>query len=127
MHGTGARIVSYIPDFAFKVRMTASQRQTVQELDSVAWVGLFHPAYKLSPGLNRNGRYLYTVRIEEGVDVSRVAAAVADTGAQVLSRDGNVLQVAVDSTLLDAIARVPDVAWVENFVPRMMDRRFNRP
>ena len=52
---TGAEILDYIPDFAFKVRMTPAQAHQVKELESVTWVGLFHPAYKLSVDLKRNG------------------------------------------------------------------------
>ena len=32
----------------------------------MSWVGLFHPAYKLSPDLIRDGTHLYTVRVERG-------------------------------------------------------------
>lgn len=40
----GAELLDYIPDFAFKVRMTPEAADRVAALDSVAWVGLFQPA-----------------------------------------------------------------------------------
>ncbi len=113
---SGAQLLDYIPDFAFKVRMTPAQARQVEHQASVAWIGLFHPAYKLSPELNRNGTRLYSVRVERGADVGRTAAAIARSGATVVAREGSMLLVSADSTRLDAIARVLDVAWVGNFL-----------
>jgi hypothetical protein len=115
---TGAEILDYIPDFAFKVRMTPAQAREVEQLDSVGWVGLYHPAYKLSHTLRRNGVGVYLVKIERGADAANAAAEMARSGAQVLGRQGNVVTVAANSAQVDALARVLDVAWVENFVFR---------
>lgn len=112
----GAELLEYVPDFAFKVRMTPAQAAKVQNLQSVAWVGLFHPAYKLSPDVIRTGTTIYKVRVERGVDAGFTAAAVARTGAQVLGREGSMLLVAADSAQLDAIAHVLDVAWVQRLI-----------
>lgn len=112
----GADILGYIPDFAFKVRMTSAQAAQVDALDSVAWVGIYQPAYKLDPALQRNGTHLYRVRIESGAHEEAAATAVARSGAQVLNRSHNTLVVAANSAQLNAIANVLDVAWVENFV-----------
>lgn len=113
----GAELLGYIPDFAFKVRMNPAQAAQVENLNNVAWVGLFQPAYKLSPDLAREGTNLYRVRVERGADAGLTTAAVVQSGAQVLRGQGsNILLVAADSSQLDAIAQVLDVAWVENFV-----------
>jgi PKD repeat protein len=113
---TGAEILHYIPDFAFKVRMNPAQARKVEELESVTWVGFYHPAYKLSPDLKRNGTHIYTVRIERRGDVASVRAAIAMSGAKVLTHKGNILKVAADAAQLEAVAQVLDVAWVENFM-----------
>ncbi|MGD8508917.1 MAG: PKD domain-containing protein, partial [Syntrophobacterales bacterium] len=115
---TGAEILHYIPDYAFKVQMTPAQARQVEKLEFVVWVGLYHPAYKLSPDLKRIGTHIYNVRIERNANVGLARAAIANSSAKVLSRRGKILQVAADSTQLDAIARVLDVAWVENFMLR---------
>jgi len=120
----GAEILEYIPEFAFKVRMTPLVARRVRGLNSVVWVGLFHPAYKLSPSLVRNGRHLYTVRVERGADASQVATAIARLGVQVSWRGGNILLVAADASKLDAIARVLDVAWIENFQFRKTNNEY---
>ncbi len=64
----GAEISDYLPDFAFKVRMTPAQANRVQGLAAVAGVSVFQPAFKLSPNLRRDGVGLYLVRFERGVD-----------------------------------------------------------
>jgi PKD repeat protein len=112
----GAEILDYIPDFAFKVRMTPEKALEVKELESVTWVGLYQPAYKLSPDLKRNGTHMYTVRIERSADVEAAKAAIAKSGAKVVRHKGNILKVTADSTQLEAIARVLDVAWIQNFM-----------
>ncbi len=114
----GAEILDYIPDFAFKVRMNPAQARQVEQLSDVAWVGVFQPAYKLSPNLVRDGTRLYTVRVERGADAASATGEIAASGAQVLGRQGHILLIAADSAQLDAVAHVLDVAWVQNFTLR---------
>lgn len=112
----GAELLNYVPDFAFKVRMTPVEAAQVEALNNVAWVGIYQPAYKLDPTLKREGTNLYRVRIENGVSTGEVMAAIARSGAQILTNANNILLVAADSAQLDAVANVLDVAWIENFV-----------
>jgi serine protease AprX len=118
VRGLGADVLDYIPDFAFKVRMNPAQAARVENLGSVAWVGLYHSAYKLSPDLKRDGTGLYRVRIERGADAGLTIAAIVQSGAQVLGSQGNLLVVGADAAQLEAMARVLDVAWIENLVLR---------
>jgi subtilisin family serine protease len=122
--GIGADIIDYVPDFAFKVRMTPPQAAQVQRLESVVWVGLFHPAYKLGPEVTRNGARPYIVRIERGADATMAQAAIAATGAQIHKREGASVEVTATSTQLDAIAHVVDVASVENLLLRKKNNEY---
>ncbi len=112
----GAELLDYIPDFAFKVRMNPAQAKQVGGLDNVAWVGVFHPAYKLDPALARGGTRLYKVQVERGADMGLTIAAIARIGAAVTHPGGDVLLVEADATQINAIAGVLDVAWVENYL-----------
>jgi serine protease AprX len=112
----GGELIEYIPDFAFKVRMTPAEARQVERLADVAWVGLFQPAFKLSPDLALEGVNLFRVRVERGVDAGLTAAEVARSGAEVLGREDSMLLVAADAAQIEAIANVLDVAWVENFL-----------
>jgi subtilisin family serine protease len=114
----GGELLEYVPDFAFKVRMKPAQALAVRRLSRVRWVGLFHPAYKLSPRLVRAGERPYVVRIEAGSDPALVEASIGGTGARVVKRDGRALLVVATTERLEALARLEDVAWVENFVLR---------
>ncbi len=111
----GAELLDYLPDYAFKARMNPAQAARVERLADVAWVGIFQPAFKLSPRLDTVGFNAYRVRIEDGVDVAAAAAAISATGAQVIGADGTQLTIAADGSALPAVANVLDVAWVENF------------
>jgi subtilisin family serine protease len=111
----GAELIEYVPDFAFKVRMTPAVARQVAASADIAWVGLFEPDYKLSPALKRSGTQLYKLRIERGADVAQANAALAQSGAVVVAAENDILVVAADAAQLSALAAVPDVAWVENF------------
>ncbi len=111
----GAELLDYLPEFAFKARMNPAQAARVAGLAPVSWVGLFHPAYKLSPDLVRDGVQLYRVRVERGADAGQATAAIARSGAEIVAREAQMLIVAAEGAQLEAIAHVLDVAWVENF------------
>jgi hypothetical protein len=113
---TGAELLDYVPDFTFKVRATPAIARQIEQLSNVAYVGQFHPAYKLSPELKRDGVNIFKVRIERGADAAAAAAAIKQSGVQVLGRDKDIVLIAADGAKLDAIAQVLDVAWVQNFV-----------
>jgi hypothetical protein len=111
----GIELLDYIPDNAYKVRMTPEQSQQLAGSANVGWIGAFHPAYKLNPGLKRDGTHLYNVRIERGADVGLARAAIAQSGAAVVAGEANSLVVVADAAQVDALAGVLDVAWIENF------------
>ncbi len=111
----GGELLGYIPDFAFKVRMNPAQAARAAELDSVAWVGLFQPAYKVSPDADLVGSSILRVQIERGANTGKVTAAVTRSGATILDRSQDLLLVAADAAQLQEIAHVIDVAWIEPF------------
>ncbi len=47
----GIGIVGYVPYYAYKVHMTPEQSRQAENLSFIDWVGLYHPAYKISPDL----------------------------------------------------------------------------
>ena len=44
-------VLHYMHNYAYRVRMTPEQAKEVSELYFVDWVGIYHPAYKIQPGL----------------------------------------------------------------------------
>src|SRR5688572_19100485 len=124
VESAGVDLLDYIPDFAFKARMTPGQARQIERLTSVAWVGVFHPAYKLDPGLARDGVRPYTVRIERGADMAAAIRDIAATGATVALRDGSVLTVTASAAQLDAIPHVLDVRGGENVLLRRKNNEY---
>ncbi|MFN2134365.1 MAG: S8 family serine peptidase, partial [Candidatus Promineifilaceae bacterium] len=114
--GAGADLLGYIPDFAFKARMNPAQAARVAQLPDVAWVGLFQPAYKISPDVKLDGSNLLRVSVEQGADAGLARAAIARTGATVLGRSDNLIYVAAEAGQVAEIAQVLDVAWMEPYV-----------
>ena len=51
LEGVGAKILHYVPSNAFIVRADTDAIDRADNLPTVRWTGLFHPAYKLSPDL----------------------------------------------------------------------------
>jgi len=111
----GAGIRSYIPDNAFKVWMTPEQARTVSQLNTVAWMGNFEPAYKLSPSLVKDGVQLYRIRLETDGVARTIAELIAENGIHVLQQSDQILVVAANEFQLNAVARMTEVSWVENF------------
>lgn len=112
----GAEVLGYIPDFAFKVRMNAGIAQRVRGMNFVSSVTPFRAQFKIGSDLRRDsGTNVYMIRIERGSNFGAVRALIAQTGAQVLAFENDTLIVAANSSFVDAIAAVDDVASINNF------------
>jgi serine protease AprX len=110
----GAELLAYLPEFAFKARMTQAQANAVESTIGVDAVEPFPAALKLGRSLRTGGAQLYSIRVERGGDVSGTANAIARLGG-VVTASGDRLTVAVASGQLQAIARIADVAFIENY------------
>ncbi len=106
----GAGLVSYLPDFAYKARMTPDAAVAAAGVAGVVSVTPVPAEGKLAPDLAASG--IYRVRVERDADAGAVAAAIAAAGVEVLSADGRIVMVSGD------LAGMTDVAWVENLLLR---------
>ncbi|MBS3817562.1 MAG: S8 family serine peptidase [Candidatus Thermoplasmatota archaeon] len=43
----GVDIINYVPNYAYEVRMTPEERDSVDSLNFVDWTGIYHPGYKI--------------------------------------------------------------------------------
>ncbi|MBW3670628.1 MAG: SDR family oxidoreductase [Acidobacteria bacterium] len=107
----GVAILEYVPDYAFKIRSTPGAARQIEMLDTVAWVGLFHPAYKLSPDLA--GRELLRVRLTDHASPAAVASEIEALGATIELASGRYLIIHLGGAEVAAIARILEVAWIE--------------
>jgi hypothetical protein len=118
----GVELLGYIPENAFKARMSAEQAAQVRQLGITSYVGLFHPFYALSPRLAATGQQLVTVQLEQGGSRAAVEAMVAAAGATLVAVEGERLIVAGDRSQIEGVALAMDVAWIE---PHVLNEKHN--
>jgi serine protease AprX len=87
LRGIGARIGTYIPDFAYVVRMNADTRKSVSGLGFVRWIGDYQPADKVeataASAAAVSGQYLVTLVESDAADQRTVAERISTLGGQV--------------------------------------------
>lgn len=116
----GVDFMHYLPRNAYLARMSGDCRELVTRLPFVQWVGVYHPAYKMSPALahlDDTGLCGIRIHLLPGTDVAEVTSAVTDYGGEVLDC-GSVLsefQVSARASRVTAerIAFLSDVYWIE--------------
>jgi subtilase family serine protease len=120
----GATLLEYLPDFAFRVRMRAQDAAQVRRLPFVAWVGAFHPDYKLPAQLAAAGERPVVVRLDRDADVDAVNASLQSSGARVSRLGPTLLMVTARPDQARALARIRGVAGVEPFALRVKHNEF---
>ncbi|MEM8859807.1 MAG: S8 family serine peptidase, partial [Chloroflexota bacterium] len=114
MEQMGVHIGGYIPDYAFRVRMTADQATELISNDEVAWVGQFLPNYKIQPGLVQDSAIrAYKVTVDPAFSDS-VSAILIRSGVQILRADSTELWVLANQGTVQTIAGLTDVTWISN-------------
>ncbi len=125
LESEGAVVYGYIPDHAYLVGMAPAAQARVRLLAGTAWMGPFHPAYKISPDLGtqvlvaperlRDPNLTLLVRVFRNPE--EVASRIEALGARVLERtdDGfsRRLVVSAPRARLEDLARISDVWWIE--------------
>jgi len=120
----GAKILDYVPDFAFIVKMGEETKLRVEGMASVRWVGTYQPGYRVEPQLMQS--YVMAGQVE---DVTLIVVIFpeedADFIADVLKKMGGTvldvsktewkgkIRVQIDSTRIAEIARIQGVKWIE--------------
>jgi subtilisin family serine protease len=117
VQATGAQLLEYIPDNAFVIRMTPEQANQVKGQANVRFVDPYQPGYKFNLALDAGTAKTYTVMVHPGADARAVAQALIAQNIPVLSRQNEVLVVSANGPQVKAIAKVSDVAWIEEKLP----------
>lgn len=122
----GAEIEEYIPDYAFIVTMTPEVARQAAKLANVRWVGLFHPAYRISPDIaHSTGTGKIVVRMFHRKYRAGVEAEVKRQGGSVdpnVSADSDCMDVSLPAKAMKQLAHHVGVAWIE---PRAEAKLFN--
>ncbi|KAF5425871.1 Serine protease, subtilisin family, partial [Candidatus Methanomarinus sp.] len=120
---TGAVLFDYIPNNAFIVRMNSRVLTRVEALDTVQWIGIYQPYYKISNGLS--GSYstcsnaeqsIYmniTVLLFDAQDSILISNEIQALGGIITDNTEDTLQVRIESSKIADIAAIPGVCWIE--------------
>ncbi len=117
VQATGAQVLDYIPENAFVTRMTPEQANQVKGQANVRFVDPYQPGYKFNLALDAGTAKTYTVLVHPGADARAVAQAIIAQNIPVLSRQNEILVVSANGPQVKAIAKVSDVAWIEENIP----------
>ncbi|WP_235096767.1 hypothetical protein [Amycolatopsis decaplanina] len=90
LRSLGVRIGTYIPDFAYVVRLKPENRESVAKLNFVRWLGEYRPADKVEISLAATGSYLVTLVESDARDQRAVAERILRLGGgiEAISQSG---------------------------------------
>ncbi|KAF5422932.1 MAG: Serine protease, subtilisin family, partial [Candidatus Methanomarinus sp.] len=120
---TGAVLFDYIPNNAFIVRMNSRILTRVEALDTVQWIGIYQPYYKISNGLSGSHstcsnaeQSIYmniTVLLFDAQDSILISNEIQALGGIITDNTEDTLQVRIESSKIADIAAIPGVCWIE--------------
>lgn len=117
----GARIFDYIPRFAFIVKMDHRSREAVRAMESIRWLGIYQPGYRIAPDLlasiseKGDGPMDVMVSVFKGEDVSGLASEIDRLGGETLeiSEGNEKIRVKISLKRVTDLSRLTGVKWIE--------------
>ncbi len=125
----GGSIIAYVPMRALLLKLTPPAATALRADADVRWVGLYQPAYRLSPQAGRrqfsnphrlaDDHLWLTLDIFPGEDLRTVAADLHALGAEVVARSESPfarrLKIRAAPRLLPELAHIRAVQWIEEW------------
>ncbi len=124
LEGKGVQVLNYMHNHAYRVQMTPELTSEVSELYFVDWVGIYHPYYKLQPGLETGTITAGLVSGASTSNIEKVLNTVTLRSFTELKGGGGYLVNAVASSKasLNELARIEDVDYIQKYVaPELYD------
>ncbi len=140
----GGKLHNYIPENAFLVEMSLEAKEKVEKLSFVNWVGLYEPAYKVSPLLmgrkkkaapNELGTLSLSteafkpapegnmnVMVHDPADMEKISQEIEKIGGKVVVAGKDVIRASLDPLEVGKLAKMVEVKWVE---PYALPKLFN--
>ncbi|CAG1004116.1 Serine protease AprX [Methanosarcinales archaeon] len=124
LRASGAVLYDYVPNNAFIAMMNSSVKSQVEALDSVKWVGIYEPGYRISPALSSSAAIMGQGSVNENITVllfdatenKRVSDEITGLGGEILSNSGDRIRVSIAKTKIPDVARINGVSWMEKYV-----------
>lgn len=120
----GIKILHYIPNYAYLIKATTQEIDSVKQLRFVQWAGIYQPAYKIHPKvknktarLKSNEKFGILMQIVNSNNIKNTLAAIRNIGCEIVS-SVNVekfihLRAYVPADRIEALAVIDDVVWIE--------------
>ena len=113
----GGKFFGYIPKNAFIVKMNESTKNEVQKLNIIQWVGIYQPAYKVSPVLlDKTGNVTLTVLVFSGETITNVSHKIESLDGTIAVSSENSIRVLIKASTIPEIANMYDVMYIEEYV-----------
>ena len=117
----GVVIFDYIPQFAFLVKMDHQTLRSVEAMDSVRWVGIYQPGYRIAPDLmskpeeKENQSIELLVSIFKGEDISFLRSRLELLGGENIevAPGGEKVKLTLSCKMLAELALLPGVKYIE--------------
>jgi hypothetical protein len=120
IESAGAKVYSYIPNYAFLVKMNTIVKREIQDLDFVDWVGIYQPAYKIS-GQSAfkvlRGLRKVTILLYPDAKLDRVIESLVAVGARIddiaQTRWDQLINCEIDLAYVPEVAKIEEISWIE--------------
>jgi hypothetical protein len=120
----GATILGYIPEYTYLLHMAPEVKNSIEEQTFVRWIGIYHPAYKLEPDLlSKHGQVQINVQVFHTNPKLHnfwfVKDQLQELGGKILreEHDVNTIVAELDAGILDDVAFIPEVEWIDEYSP----------
>ncbi len=145
----GGKMGDYIPENAFLVEMSQQIADDVRDLPFVSWVGLYEPAYKVSPLLmGRRDRASagelgtlsispesfeptplgnVNVHVHDPSDLGKVSEEIERLGGTVVTTAKDRIRASLDLAQADKVAKLAEVKWIEPYSLPVLDNDVAAP
>lgn len=120
--GRGVTLLEYVPEHAFIARVGAGEAASLLDLECVKWVGRLPAYHRVDPALraSRHERVEVAIRTACPDDRPAVESRLRLYGAQIdagAGSAGTFIRASIPAAALDAVSRIEDVLWVEEYRP----------
>jgi hypothetical protein len=117
----GASLFDYIPQFAFIVEMDQQTRNALQTMDSVRWIGIYQPGYRIAPDLlvtiseKRDRPIELVLSVFEGESVSTLTSKIERLGGEILlvSQRKEKFRVKIPINRITSVSRLTGIKYIE--------------
>ncbi len=116
----GVRVLNYVPNYAYAVRMTPKTADSVRSLDFVDWVGLYHPAYKITDDLKKGKISVHLFSETSQRVLKKLKSIDSDLNDLKFSNRGAIPHISTkvqNEGEIEALAKLKDVYYISDHTP----------